>query len=105
GCRRQATPRRPRESAETRSTSERLEPHAHALAELAVAAVGLLERELVSRPSLGELVLRHQHVALERRVLSVVGGSMRRIEQLERLVVCLLIEQHRREAKSRQVTE
>src|SRR5260221_6826920 len=106
-CRMRAAPRKAqqRAGAATPSSSERLEPHAYALAKGRVLPACLFERQLVGRLRLRRLALRHQYIALEGSELGIVGGRVRRVRRLPRLRIRLLVQQHRGEAKAREVAE
>src|SRR2546423_5190734 len=86
-------------------SSQRLQPHAHALLEAAVLLVRLLERELVGRPGFGRLVFCEQEVAAHCGVLRLVGFGGLRLEKLERFVVGLFIQQDGSESQTREILE
>src|SRR4051812_33259304 len=83
------------------SAPERLEAHAHAFAEGGLVLGRLVQRSAIGRLGFRGLVLRPQDVALERLVLRVIGGGVRRLGELQRLVVGLFIDEERAQAQAR----
>src|SRR5688572_14356652 len=87
------------------SATERLEPHAHALAESALLPARLFERELVGGARLCRLVLGHQDVAAQRGELRLVRRRVLGLEDLQRLVVGFFIEHDGGQPQARDVAE
>src|SRR5258706_7122343 len=86
------------------SSAKGVEAHLHALAERAVALwIRFLEREAISGFRLIAPVLGNERVAAQRGVLAGERRRVLRLEELERLVVALLVDQHAGEAQPRDV--
>src|SRR5688572_4974533 len=87
------------------SATERLQPHAHALAESALLPACLFERELVGGARLCRLVLGDQDVAAQRGELRLVRRRVLGLEDLQRLVVGFFVEHDGGQPQARDVAE
>src|SRR5206468_10778326 len=87
------------------SSPKSLQAHANALAKRGIRRTRLVERQAVGGTRRLGLVLGHQYIALGSGVLGIKSGAMLFVEQLQRLVIGFLVEQHGREPQPRKVAE
>src|SRR5262245_11555548 len=86
------------------SSTQGVQAHLHRVAERAAARrIRFLEREPVRGLGLVRLVLRHQRIAAQSRVLRGERRRWLRFQELERLVVGLLVDQQARKPQARDV--